>query len=112
MGISQTELDDIKSRLGAVLDYYRGRSSTGSDVDTLHLSKSLACADLSAAPAFQTFVNGYEPASVDFEFAYPGFGDFRVRISTVNGSVWFQTPVPEEVIDHVWDVIRDVKSMK
>lgn len=109
--VNESELDSIKSELGAVLDYYRGRSSTASDIDTLHLSKSLACADLSSAAQFQTFVNGYEPASVDFEFAYGDFGDVRVRVSTVNGSVWFQTPVTEEIIDHVYDVVRKVKGI-
>jgi hypothetical protein len=109
--IDDVELEDFKNRLGAVLDTYRGRTSTGSDIDTLQLTRSLDCEDLAGVPDFQTYTSGYEPASVDFVFNYPTVGDVRVRISTVNGSVWFKKGVPEEIIDHVYQVMREVKGI-
>ena len=109
--IDEDELEQIKSRLGAALDTFRGRTNTGSDIDTLRLTKSLTCDDLAAVPTFQDFTDGYEPASVDFVFTHEAAGNVRVRISTVNGSVWFQTPVTEDVVDHVYDIVRAVKGI-
>lgn len=109
--INEIELDAIQQRLGAVLDTYRGRSSAQSDIDTLQLAKSPECPDLSASAEFQELSDGYEPASVDFVFAHPQAGNVRLRVSTVNGSIWFRTAVTEDIIDYVFDVVRQVKGL-
>lgn len=109
--ISNTELDAIKRELNATLDTFRGRSTAGSEIDTLQLSRGAGIRDLALASNYGAYTQGYDPASVDFEFSYPGLGDVHLRISTINGSVWFVTPVTEEVIDHVFGVIRRVKGL-
>lgn len=108
--ISQDELDDLKTELGAVLDIYRGKDSSGSDIDTLELTKALACADLASADDFDELVRNYDASSVDFLFDYPGIGDVRIRVSTLNGSIWFRTAVPEDVIDYVFAALRSIQG--
>jgi hypothetical protein len=108
---NEADLDQIQSRLGAALDIYRGRSATESVVDTMQLTRSPGCVDLAAEEVFRDYVRDYEMASADFVFSYPGFGDVRVRVSTIHGSVWIRTSVTEDVIDHVFDVIRQVKGL-
>jgi hypothetical protein len=109
--INQVELAQIKQALGAELDTYTGRSSQQSDIDTLRLTRRLDAGDLEAVPAFGGYISGYEPASVDYVFSDPTLGDVRIRISTVKGTIWFQTPVPERIVDHVHDVVRQVKGL-
>jgi hypothetical protein len=110
--LNENELDQIKQRLGAALDLFRGRPSTASDIDTLELTKALSCPDLAEAQEFQDFTDGYETASVDFVFPYDGLGDVKVRVSLVNGSVWFRSAVTEAVIDHVFEIVRRVKGLQ
>lgn len=109
--IDENELTQIKQALGAELDTYTGRSSSQSDIDTVRLTRSLAAGDLELVPAFQNYIVGYEPANVDYVFSDPTVGDVRIRISTVKGTIWFQTPVPESVVDAVYDVVRAVKGL-
>ena len=111
LGISNDELDDLKDELAAVLDIYRGKDSSGSEIDTLELTKAQTCVDLSLAADFDEYVENYEPASVDFLFDYDGVGQVRIRVSTFNGSIWFRTSVPEEVIDYVYAALRKVKGL-
>jgi hypothetical protein len=110
--LSQTDVDKLQAKLDAALDIYRGRSSTESVIDTLELSKSAACVDLASEDVFKEYIKDYETASVDFVFSYPGFGDVRVRVSTVNGSIWIRTAVREEIVDHVFEAVRSVKGLK
>lgn len=108
--ITKDELEELKTELGAVLDIYRGKDTSGSEIDTLELSKAPSCGDLADAADFDDYVDNYEPSSVDFLFDYDGFGEVRIRVSTYNGSIWFRTAVPEEIIDHVYDALKKIKT--
>jgi acyl-CoA synthetase (AMP-forming)/AMP-acid ligase II len=56
LGISNDELDALKNELGAVLDIYRGKVSSGSEIDALELTKAQTCIDLSLAADFDDYV--------------------------------------------------------
>jgi hypothetical protein len=111
VAISEANLDAIKAALDANLDTFRGKSTTGSDIDTLELSKGDGIEDLTEAAAFETLTKGYDPASVLLVFEHATAGEVHIRVSTINGSVWFMTPVDEAVMDDVFEVIRSVKGL-
>jgi hypothetical protein len=112
VAISEDELDEIKDALDARLDIFRGKNTAGGDVDTLEMTRQEAnCDDLADSAEFQSAANDYDPASVDFLFDYDSdHTDIRVRISTLNGSIWFRSTVPEEVIEHVYGIVRGIKG--
>ena len=119
--IDEHELDQIKTGLGAIVDIYLGKAGAGSEVDTLRIKRGDAINDLEDAAKYGTYTEGYEPASKDLVFKYPPEGsplsegthrfDVKIRISTINGSVWFKSAATEDVIDYVWSVVRKVKKL-
>lgn len=109
--IDEDELDAIKALLDAKLDTFRGKSNTGSDIDTLEIGKGDGIEDLTEAAAFEQLTEGYDPASVLYKFSHATAGMVHMRISTINGSVWFVTPVTEEVMDDVFEAVRAVKGL-
>jgi hypothetical protein len=119
--IDENELDQIKTGLGAIVDIYLGKAGAGSEVDTLRIKRGDAIPDLEDAAKYATYTEGYEPASKDLVFKYPPEdvplpegtrrSDVKIRISTINGSVWFKSAATEEVIDYVWSVVRKVKKL-
>ena len=109
--LSELDVDALKADLDARLDTYLGRSAKASDIDTLRLSKSLSCTDLSDAQAFKDLAQDFETASADLKFSYPSHGDVHIRVSTVSGSVWVMGMVPEDVIDYVFAAVGRVKKL-
>ena len=119
--LDEVDLDKIKQELNAVVDIYLGKAGAASEVDTLRIKKGDAVADLESAAKYATYTAGYEPASKDFVFEYTPAPEadgkakppieVRIRVSTINGAVWFKSAASEEIIDYVWSIVRKVKGL-
>lgn len=107
--ISQEDFNDLKDSLGAVLDVYRGKDTSGSIYDTLELSKSDTCPDLADEDRFLEDIESLRPVSADLIFQHDG-SRIRVRVSA-NGSIWFRTAVSEDVIDTVYAILRKIGAL-
>jgi hypothetical protein len=110
ISISEAQLDRIRTELGAVVDRIRGKSEEGKDIDTVEITKSAACEDLTGSSEAATTLGGTSTARVDLLFDHAEVGPVRLRVSTRNGSVWFVNDVPEVVMDEVLDVIYRVTT--
>ena len=51
-----------------------------------------------------------EPISMDLLFDADGFGEVRIHVSVINGSIFIRTAVPEHVIEYVRAVLEQIKS--
>jgi hypothetical protein len=107
--ISPDELDQLKDRLGAKLDIYRGKSTRGSAIDAVEYSKAVDCDDLSDETEFVDASADYAVASVDFLFDHPARSGVRLRVSTQQGAMWFRSAVTEDVIAYVFSTLMDIK---
>jgi hypothetical protein len=111
VGISIDELDEFKTALGAKLHRYRGKDAEGSPIDIQDLYKAPDCDDLDGEEIFHEQVKGCVPMRVLWVFDYQGDGQVTLQVSLQNGSVWFRSAVPEDVIDHVFEKLRAVKGL-
>lgn len=111
LGISESEVDDIRRELGAVVDRIRGQSEDGKDCGIVDVTAGPSCEDLSVSPEANEKIAGAAKARLDLLFEHPEFGKVRARVSTRNGSIWFVKAVPEAVIDHVFEVFCRVKGI-
>ena len=109
--ITEPELDKLRTELGAITDRFRGKGEEGGELDTLEFTRSGACKDLALSPAAEKISGGFSSARVDLLFDHPEFGQVRVRVSTLQGSIYFVRAVPEAVIDYVFDALRRVKGL-
>lgn len=109
LGIAKDELARFKTELGSKLHRYRGKDAKGSPIDIQDLYKAPDCDDLDAEKVFRDQIHDCVPVSVLWVFDYGG-QPVTLQVSSLNGSVWFRSAVPEEVIDHVFEKLRSVKG--
>ena len=111
LAITEDELAALKEELGAKLHRYRGKDAKGSPIDIQDLYKADDCDDLDAEAVFKDQVKDCQAVQVLWAFDYDGAREVKLQVSTRNGSVWFRSAVPEEVIDHVFQRLRAVKGL-
>jgi hypothetical protein len=111
VAITWGDFTALHDELNARLDVYRGKTTTGTTVfDTREYTKADGIADLLIEDEFLRETNDLEPLSVDLLFDADGFGEVRVHVSVLNGSIFIRTAVPEWVVQHVYDVLDRIKG--
>jgi hypothetical protein len=108
--INSAHLAKLKASLNAKLHRYRGKHAKGSAIDMHDMSKAEDCDDLDTEQEFSNFAKDTMPMQVDWVFSYNGTTDVRVQVSARYGSIWFRTPVSEEIIEHVFEKLRAVQK--
>ena len=104
-------LDDfmaLKDELDAGLVQYRGKATMGGSVDTLEVRISPAHADLHGQADFNAYSQGLEQQLGDLAFE-EGDQMYRIRVSIIQGSIFFVTPAPEQAVVRVREALRKIK---
>lgn len=109
--ISEAEVDKLQAELGAKINRIRSQGADGKDCGTVEVTAGPTCEDLSSSEEAKEKIAGGIKARQDLLFEHPDFGLVRIRVSTRNGSIWFVRPVPEAVIDYVFDALVRVKGI-
>lgn len=110
VGISAGDFDELKRRLGAKLASFRGKTPHGGSMDTVEVTKRPDWDDLEGAEDFEAVRGGQEQVHGELLFDHEKRSDVRIRVSVLQGSIFFRTPVPEETIDHVRTALREAKG--
>jgi hypothetical protein len=110
VAITDSDYRALHDELGARLDVFKGKETAGTSVfDTRQFSKAENVNDLLEENEFLDATSGLETIGADLLFDFPEFGEVRVHVSTINGSIFIRTAVPEEVIRYVYDAVGRIK---
>jgi hypothetical protein len=111
VAITSQDYKGLHDELGARLDVFRGKTTTGTTVfDTREYTKADSVTDLLVEQEFTTATNDLEPVSMDLLFDVDGFGEVRMHVSVLNGSLFIRTAVPERIVRHVREVLERIKA--
>jgi hypothetical protein len=111
VGITEDDVRALHDQIGGRLDIFRGRDAVGTSVfETRQFEKADTCADLYDETEFKEAVDGLEPVAYDLLFDHGAVKDIRIHVSTLKGSVFIRTSVPEDTLQYVYDSLQAVKS--
>ena len=111
VAITQDDWRDLHDALGAYLDTFSGKTTTGMSVfDTQSYSKAPDIPDLLGEQEFEDETGDLEPLSMSLVFDDPELGSIRVQVSVLNGSLFIRTSVPERIIRYVREVLEQIKA--
>ena len=111
--VALTERDSraLHDQLGAILDDYKGKTATGTSAfDTAQYSKAEDVEDLANEDEFREATKGLEPITENLLFSYDGQGKIRLYISLLSHSIFVRTAAPEEVLQHIYGVLEQIKQ--
>ncbi len=109
---SDTDIKKIKENLEAKKKTVKHKQHSG-DFDTVALVASPAIECLDESTQYQDLSKSGDVKEAKFEFEYEGINGLKLIVSfhiSTRGSIWFQTSVPEEVIEYVFSTVRSVKG--
>ena len=72
--ISESEAEDLKRELGAVVDRIRGQAEDGKDCGIVDVTAGPGCEDLSTSEEASEKIAGAAKARLDLVFEHPEFG--------------------------------------
>ena len=111
VAITHGDLQALHDNLKARLDVFRGKTTTGTTIfDTHEYTKADTVADLYGEQEFNRETANLEPISMDLLFDADNFGEVRIHVSVINGSIFIRTAVPERVIEYVRTVLEHIKA--
>lgn len=111
VAITHGDWQALHDDLNARLDVYRGKTTTGTTIfDTHEYTKADIVDDLYGENEFNQETANLEPISMDLLFDVNGFGEVRIHVSVINGSIFIRTAVPEHVIEYVRSVLEQIKA--
>ena len=109
--ITDADVRALHDEIGGRLDTFRGRDAPGTSVfETRQFEKADDCVDLYDEEEFEEAVEGLEPVAYDLLFDHGTVKDIRMHVSTLKGSVFVRTAVPEDTLQYVYDALRTIKS--
>lgn len=109
-----SDIRNIKKCLKAQKKFAKHKMSAG-DFDTLDVSAAPIVPDLDDSDTYQNLCGSDELRQVRYTFSYLPQQGSRLDVTiylTLKGHIWFVSEVPEEVIDHVFSSIAEVKGLK
>jgi hypothetical protein len=110
VSISEGDVRALRDEIDARLDIFRGRDAAGTSVfETRQFEKADTCPDLYDEEEFDEAVDGLEPVAYDLLFDHGDVKDIRMHVSTLNGSIFVRTAVPEATLQYIYDAVRSVK---
>lgn len=83
------------------------------DLDIVSVSASPTVEDLKASPEYNELLGNDEIKDARCQFVYNGKDGRETNVTigiSSKGSIWFLNEVPEEVIDHVFSVVKTAKG--
>lgn len=110
---SEIDIRRIKENLDAHKRTAKHKQHSG-DFDTIAFVASPTLACLDDSPQYQDLSDSGEVREARFEFEYKYPTGVKLNVSfhiSSKGSVWFQTSVPEEVIEYVFSTVKSVKGL-
>jgi hypothetical protein len=111
VAIREADVRALREEIGGRLAKYGGSEATGTrGIGTATYGKADHCEDLFEDAEFADRTRGYDPVAYDLLFDHEGIEDVRVHISTLRGSVFIGTAVPENVVRYIYDAMRAAKS--
>lgn len=111
VAITESDVRALHDEIGGRLDVFRGRDASGTSIfEARQFEKADACDDLYDEDEFDEVVDGLEPIAYDLLFDYDGAEDIRIHVSTLKGSVFVRTAVAENVIQYLYETLREIKG--
>jgi hypothetical protein len=109
--ITQRDVRALRDEIGGRLAKYGGSESSGTRaIGTVTFGKADHIDDLFDDEEFEEATAGYDPVAYDLLFDYQDEEDVRLHISTLRGSVFIRTAVPESVVRYLYAAMRTAKS--
>ncbi len=113
LAFSDEDFEALKLALNAKKKAIKVKKSAGC-FDTMSGTASPDVADLDAEQEFQEVMGNDEIRKVRLEFDFPFRPRNILKVSMMissRGNIWFASMVPEEVVDHLFLRIREIKGL-
>lgn len=110
VGITPHDFDALKQGLEAKLATFRGKPPAGGSMDTIEITKRPDWEDLEGAEDFEAVRGGHEQMYGELLFDHEERREVRIRVSVLQGSIFFRTPVPEGTLNYVREALREAKG--
>lgn len=111
MEFTDFDIDYLKQELNAKAKSVKYKRH-GGDFDTVYVSASPNLDDLYQSNEFiDKFTDG-DLRQTRLEFSYFTPSHYRIDTSmsiSYQGNIWFMTDIPEEIIDYVFEIIKQIK---
>lgn len=109
VSITLDDFQALKGELDAGMVRYRGKVPSGGSMDTIEITASPDFVDLTGEVDFEDKASGTDQLMGYLKFKYDD-KDWTIRVSQLFGSIYFVTPATEDVIAHVRETLREVKT--
>ena len=107
------EINEIEQRL-ATSRRSAKHKKLGGDIDTVSVIASPKIEDLKASKEYNRMLGKDDIKDARCNFSYKQKDGRLIKVSmgiSNKGSIWFMSDIPEEVIEHVFSVVKLVKGL-
>jgi hypothetical protein len=106
--ITEGDFTALGEELEAGTAAFRGKNTSGGAVDTIEVKVAPGFRTLLGDKTFEDKTTGTEQQQGDMVFDSNGT-EYKIRVSRIQGSIYYVKPAPEAVLDHVREALRRVK---